>query len=104
MCQYPREYVKRVGEKLVHDDERDKELVDLLLAFKDRLDTTVSTCFRGHPDLVLAQRDASEVFINSRKNKPAELIAKYIDEKLKNVKGSSEDELDQLFASFLVSF
>ena len=50
-------------------------------------------------------RDAFENFINKRQNKPAEMIAKYIDTRLKSGnKESSEEELEKLMDKVMVIF
>ena len=55
--------------------------------------------------LFLGYREAFENFINKRQNKPAEMIAKYIDTRLKSGnKESSEEELEKLMDKVMVIF
>eukprot|EP00744_Colponema_vietnamica_P008519 GILI01012143.1.p1 GENE.GILI01012143.1~~GILI01012143.1.p1 ORF type:complete len:1008 (+),score=304.22 GILI01012143.1:274-3024(+) len=98
-------YLKRTGLSLVQDEERDKSLVEDLLALKARADSILEQAFQKNENFTFALKDAFESFVNSRQNKPAELIAKFIDEKLKTgFKGSSEEELEQLLDKVLVIF
>lgn len=63
--------------------EKDKTMVEELLNFKDRLDNIVMECFQGNEKFTQGVKDAFEFFINQRANKPAELVAKFVDSKLK---------------------
>ena len=62
-------------------------MVERLLAFKARLDEVLEVAFGRSEALGHAQKDAFEGFINARQNKPAELVAKFIDAQLKVRRG-----------------
>ena len=50
-------------------------------------------------------QDSFESFINQRQNKPAEMIAKFVDSKLRaGNKESSEEELEKLLDKIMVIF
>ena len=61
---------------------------------------------RAHSSCIFAfLKDAFAFFINVRHNKPAEMIAKFLDEKLRaGPKGCSDDDLDTLFDRVMVLF
>lgn len=56
------------------DPEKDKNMVQDLLDFKDKLDNIVRNCFEYNEKYVNSLREAFEYFVNQRSNKPAELI------------------------------
>ncbi|XP_040567702.1 cullin-4A [Lepeophtheirus salmonis] len=99
------EFVKKRGKVLVVNPEKDKTMVQELLDFKDKLDTIMSECFTGNDQFVVGMKEAFETFINIRQNKPAELIAKFVDSKLKaGNKEASEEELEKLLDKIMVIF
>lgn len=55
-------------------EEKDKVLVQGLLDFKGRMDALVVDAFAGNETFSQALRAGLEMAINSRDNKPAELI------------------------------
>eukprot|EP00002_Diphylleia_rotans_P008178 TRINITY_DN1791_c0_g2_i3.p1 TRINITY_DN1791_c0_g2~~TRINITY_DN1791_c0_g2_i3.p1 ORF type:complete len:729 (+),score=166.26 TRINITY_DN1791_c0_g2_i3:90-2276(+) len=98
-------YIKLVGTSLVQDVEREPTLVQDLLDFKEKIDRITKDCFSSHEIFVHATKDSFESFVNSRQNKPAELIAKFIDSKLRSGnKESSDDEMEALLDKVLILF
>uniref|UniRef100_A0A915HMC9 Cullin-4 n=1 Tax=Romanomermis culicivorax TaxID=13658 RepID=A0A915HMC9_ROMCU len=98
-------YVKKVGHCLVMDLERDKTMVQDLLDFKDKMDRILSECFCQNEKFAQGLRDSFEYFVNQRSNKPAELIAKFLDTKLRSGnKEATEEELDRLMDKLMVLF
>ncbi|CAE1256582.1 CUL4 [Acanthosepion pharaonis] len=94
-------YIKGTGRLIVmnteNDPEKDKELVQTLLDFKDKIDNIIAVCFQKSERFVSAMKESFEHFINQRQNKPAELIAKYVDYKLRaGNKEATEEELERL--------
>ncbi|VDO40115.1 unnamed protein product [Brugia timori] len=67
-------YVKKVGKALVMDVNRDKTLVADLLVMKRQLDNVVDSCFERNEKFIQAEKDSFDYFINTRPNKPAELV------------------------------
>src|SRR5277367_407159 len=91
--------------------ERDEEMITSLLTFKSHLDNILVQSF--HSDDLFSQtlRESFEWFINRRRDKPAEYIAKYLDNILrKGDKGLSapgesashtlEEEMDRALVLF----
>ncbi|KHN74086.1 Cullin-4B [Toxocara canis] len=98
-------YIKKVGQAMVMDSARDKTLVADLLVMKSKLDNMLKSCFRNNEKFVQAEKDAFDYFINTRANKPAELVAKYLDSKLRSGnKESTDEELENLMDEVIVIF
>lgn len=70
------------------DPEKDSNMVESLLVFKSKLTHLISSSFRTNPSYNQALTKSFESFINKRENRPAELIAKYLDALLKSGGGS----------------
>ncbi|GAB2272823.1 hypothetical protein Dimus_007642, partial [Dionaea muscipula] len=82
-------YIRRADKQVILDDEKDKDMVASLLEFKASLDKIWEESFAKN-----------EAF-----NRPAELIAKFLDEKLRaGNKGTSEEELEGTLDKVLVLF
>ncbi|CAI9736139.1 cullin-4A-like isoform X1 [Octopus vulgaris] len=102
-------YIKGTGRLIVmnteNDPEKDKELVQTLLDFKDKIDNINAVCFQKNDRFVNTMKESFEHFINQRQNKPAELIAKYVDYKLRaGNKEATEEELERLLDKIMVLF
>jgi len=89
-------YIKRIGAAMVSDTEKDRVLVQELLVFKDKLDQLLARAFVSNESFSHSLKEAFEHFINVRQNRPAELIAHFIDLKLRSGnKGSTEEQLEE---------
>ncbi|KAJ1430596.1 Winged helix-like DNA-binding domain superfamily [Sesbania bispinosa] len=98
-------YIRRTGQGIVMDEEKDKDMVSSLLEFKASLDTIWEESFFKNEAFSNTIKDAFEHLINLRQNRPAELIAKFLDEKLRaGNKGTSEEELEGTLDKVLVLF
>jgi cullin-4 len=98
-------YIRRTGQGIVMDEEKDKDMVSSLLEFKASLDTIWEESFSKNEGFCNTIKDAFEHLINLRQNRPAELIAKFLDEKLRaGNKGTSEEELEGTLDKVLVLF
>ncbi|XP_015957880.1 cullin-4 [Arachis duranensis] len=98
-------YIRRTGQGIVMDEEKDKDMVSSLLIFKASLDTIWEQSFFKNEAFSNTIKDAFEHLINIRQNRPAELIAKFLDEKLRaGNKGTSEEELEGTLDKVLVLF
>ena len=99
---------KRVGAAIVQDEENDKDMVQNLLDVKESLERIVSDAFGGSLELFSnALKEAFESFVNSRRNRPAELIAKYVDGKLRAGSKSGyvdEEEMERTLDAVLTLF
>ena len=99
------DFVKKRGRVIVVNPEKDKSMVQELLDFKDKLDLIMSECFESNSQFIIAMKESFESFINIRQNKPAELIAKFVDSKLRaGNKVASEEELEKLLDKIMVIF
>ncbi|KAI5591920.1 hypothetical protein POPTR_004G132900v4 [Populus trichocarpa] len=98
-------YIRRTGQGIVMDEEKDKDMVSSLLEFKACLDSIWEESFSKNEGFCITVKDAYEHLINLRQNHPAELIAKFLDEKLRaGNKGTSEEELEGTLEKVLVLF
>lgn len=98
-------YIKEKGRVIVTNPEKDRTMVQDLLNFKDALDQIINDCFGKSEKFTTSMKEAFEYFINQRANKPAELIAKFVDSKLKaGNKEASEEELEKLLDKIMVLF
>jgi cullin-4 len=81
-------------------------MIPSLLQFKSRLDTLLTQSFSSNPLFAQTLRESFEHFINRRRDKPAEYIAKYLDNLLrKGDKGLTtgatlEEEMDRALMLF----
>ncbi|KAL2524452.1 Cullin-4 [Abeliophyllum distichum] len=72
------QYIRRTGQGMVLDEEKDKDMVSSLLEFKASLDRIWTQSFFKNEAFSNTVKDAFEHLINLRQNRPAELIAKFI--------------------------
>ncbi|KAL1121990.1 hypothetical protein AAG570_003398 [Ranatra chinensis] len=105
LCTMFNAYIKKKGRTIVIDPEKDKTMVQELLDFKDKMDNIVGVCFQKNEKFSYSLKEAFEHFINQRTNKPAELIAKFVDCKLRaGNKEATEEELERLLDKIMVLF
>jgi len=72
------------GGAIVMDEARDKNMIDDLLALKLKLDTVVKGPFGRSAAFLECIRSTFMHVVNKRHNKPAEMLAKFFDAKLRN--------------------
>ena len=77
-------WIKHHGSAIVLTPEKDSTMVTELLEFKEKIDNIMKNCFENNRILTDAVQDAFKHFINIRKNRPAELIAKYVDQMMRS--------------------
>ncbi|XP_067008215.1 cullin-4A [Anabrus simplex] len=105
LCLHFNTFIKKKGRTIVIDPEKDKTMVQELLDFKDKMDNIVCNCFQRNEKFANSLKEAFEHFVNQRANKPAELIAKFVDSKLRaGNKESTEEELERLLDKIMVLF
>jgi len=98
-------HIKRVGTAMVSDPERERLLVEQLLQFKERLDRILNGAFANNEQFGHSLKEAFETFINSRQNRAAELVARFIDAKLRSGnKGTSDEELEETLDKTMTLF
>ena len=76
--------MKHQGSAIVVNPEKDSTMVNELLEFKQKIDEIMKKCFENNRILGDAVHDAFKYFINIRKNRPAELIAKHVDQMMRS--------------------
>uniref|UniRef100_A0A3B3ZTB2 Cullin family profile domain-containing protein n=1 Tax=Periophthalmus magnuspinnatus TaxID=409849 RepID=A0A3B3ZTB2_9GOBI len=104
LLQFWREYIKSFGSEIVCTPEKDKDMVQELLDFKDKMDNVAHNCFARNEGFINSMKEAFETFINKRPNKPAELI-KYVDSKLRaGNKEATEEELERILDKIMIIF
>lgn len=99
-------YIKNRGTTMITDESKDETLIDELLNFKRKLMTILEYAFDKNDEFSYALKEAFEHFINTRQNAPPQLLATYLDDKLRNVSkgGVSDIELDRLLDEVLHIF
>ncbi|XP_006639256.1 cullin-4A isoform X1 [Lepisosteus oculatus] len=105
LLQHWKEFIKNFGVTIVATPEKDKDMVQDLLDFKDKIDRITESCFQKNESFVNSMKESFETFINKRPNKPAELIAKYVDSKLRaGNKEATEEELERILDKIMIIF
>ncbi|KAF1666729.1 Cullin-4A, partial [Aptenodytes patagonicus] len=105
LLQHWSEYIKNFGTTIVVNPEKDKDMVQELLDFKDKVDHIIEVCFQKNEKFVNLMKESFETFINKRPNKPAELIAKYVDSKLRaGNKEATDEELERILDKIMIIF
>lgn len=98
-------YIRSAGESIVRDKDKDEEMIQRLLDYKSSIDTIVLQCFACEPDFEYTVKESFEKIINLRDAKVSELIAKYLDVKLKSGnKSMTDQELETVLHQALVLF
>ncbi|KDO33656.1 hypothetical protein SPRG_01614 [Saprolegnia parasitica CBS 223.65] len=103
-------YIIATGSKIVNDTsptslELEKGMVASLLQFKADLDVMLRDAFHSETTFVHALKSAMESAINAKASRPAELIAKFVDAKLKTGnKDGSERDIEALLDRVMVLF
>lgn len=98
-------HIRKKVSTLVMDVEQEKQLVDKLLQLKAELDTVLSESFQSNADFAFAMKSAMEYAVNVRASRPAELVAKYVDSKLRTGnKGGSEADVESLLDRVMIIF
>ncbi|NXD35541.1 CUL4A protein, partial [Copsychus sechellarum] len=105
LLQHWSEYLKNFGTTIVVNPEKDKDMVQELLDFKDKVDHIIEVCFQKNEKFINLMKESFETFINKRPNKPAELIAKYVDSKLRaGNKEATDEELERILDKIMIIF
>ncbi|GAA5805708.1 hypothetical protein HPULCUR_011232 [Helicostylum pulchrum] len=99
------EYIKTRGVSLIKNPLVDTNMVVEVLKFKTTLDNILKNCFDNDKLFQNALKESFEYFMNTRGNKPAEMIARFVDSKLKisakkRVADTDISTLDQVLELF----
>ncbi|XP_044753877.1 cullin-4B-like [Coccinella septempunctata] len=98
---YFNEYVMKVGNKIMN--LADTETIENLLKFKEKLNVIIEKCFMGNKLMYEDLRKCFSKFINMQQNRPAQLLAKYVDQKLR-AKNINMDELEKCLTEVMAIF
>ncbi|KAA0722690.1 Cullin-4B [Triplophysa tibetana] len=105
LLQFWKQYIKDFGGEIVSSPEKDKEMIQELLDFKDKMDNVIQRCFQKNDNFNNTMKEAFENFINNRPNKPAELTAKFVDSKLRTGnKEATEEEMERTLDKIMIIF
>ncbi|XP_056641516.1 cullin-4A-like, partial [Diorhabda sublineata] len=97
------EFIMKRGNFIVSKPENDKYMIQELLDLKDELDDIVEHGFQANDIFNDIIRNCFVKFMNSKQNKLSQLLAKYVDLKLKS-RDISEEQLDNVFDKVMVLF
>ncbi|KAK4703819.1 cullin 4, partial [Phenoliferia sp. Uapishka_3] len=84
-------HLKSTGLAIVMDKSQDDKMVENLITFRTTMLDVVNVSFGQDASFIQAVSQAFEFFINKRENKPAEMMAKYLDAKLRSGNRSMDD-------------
>ena len=99
------EHVKARGLATVMDATKDDVMIPTLIALRKRAAHVVQRAFADDPGFALAVMRAFEHVVNKRENKPAEMIAKFLDARLRSGnKGMDDAELERSLDDVLAMF
>nr|CAH7737118.1 unnamed protein product [Callosobruchus chinensis] len=101
--EYFMNYMMKSGNFIVNRPDNDKIMIQELLDFKDKVDIICGKHFQSNEVFSNIIRTAFTKFINSKQTKPAQLLAKYIDSKLR-AKDVTEEELEVILGKVMVLF
>ncbi|GAA6062544.1 hypothetical protein JCM10212_004310 [Sporobolomyces blumeae] len=99
------DHLKIAGLNLVQDKTQDDKMVVNLIGFRKTALRLVETCFANEEKFKETISDAFKFFINKRENKPAEMMAKFLDLKLRSGNRAMDDaEMEQTLNDVLYLF
>ncbi|KAG6873267.1 hypothetical protein C0995_001041 [Termitomyces sp. Mi166 len=114
-----RAYALERVQKIVKDDKDDDRMVERLLEFKHLADEVITTVFldekaslsssvlttQPNNEFIYALGDSFTMGFKARRNKPAEMIAKYLDRVMRKGQGASTDaEFEAILDSVLALY
>ncbi|KAK9882645.1 hypothetical protein WA026_022514 [Henosepilachna vigintioctopunctata] len=95
------DYVMKIGNTIMNLP--DTQTIESLLKFKNKLNTIIKTCFMKNRVIYEDMRKCFLKFINAQRKKPAQLLAKYVDQKLR-AKTINVDELEASLCDIMTIF
>lgn len=98
-----KEYIKQAGLAIMEDQEL--SLIDSIIDFKSKMNSILVNQLGSNDQFTFAMKEAFEFFINSKKDVPSELLAKYVDKSLRSRgKATSDFELEGLLDNVMQIF
>jgi cullin 4 len=91
------DYLRQKGEQVVNnkDSATEKTLVDDILQLHDKHNEILKYSFNNNEHFKSSLRTSFEYFLNIMPSKIAELLAKYVDKKLRGERGVTENETER---------
>lgn len=97
--------IKEIGSLVVRTAGKERIMIATLLKFKTMWFEILNNSFKGNKTFLNSLKIAFDYFINIRENVPAELIAKYIDRKMRiGARGSTDKELQKKLDELIFLF
>ncbi|KAI9318763.1 cullin 4A [Dichotomocladium elegans] len=97
-------YIKERGTEMIRDTKKDSSMIMTIISFKEKIDGFCTDCFSENETFFNSAKENFETFVNSRRSRPAELLAKVMDTKLRTASKSDahavESTLDKLLSVF----
>uniref|UniRef100_A0A674BZH7 Cullin-4A n=1 Tax=Salmo trutta TaxID=8032 RepID=A0A674BZH7_SALTR len=101
LLQHWRDYIKSFGGEIVGTPEKDKDMVQDLLDFKDKMDNVAQGCFNRNESFINAMKEAFETAVCAKSPTPA----KYVDCKLRaGNKEATEEEMERILDKIMIIF
>jgi cullin-4 len=97
-------YIKSAGVACVQDESRDKNMIEDLIALQEKFGSVLLKAFCNHDGFKAALKSSGEHFINVRPNKPAELLARFIDKKMRGGKGVTDLDIENAMEDMMTLF
>jgi cullin 4 len=98
-------YIRQIGESYVNEDEkREKTLIDDILSLQDQGENLLRVAFNHQEAFKQAMKSSMISVLNLKVNRLAELLARYVDRKLRGEKGMQETDTEQSFDKVIVIF
>lgn len=66
---------QKFGSNIIINPVKDKTMVQGILDFKDKIDFIIENSFLNNGKFIVSMKEAFEIFINRRPNKPAGLLS-----------------------------
>uniref|UniRef100_A0A3Q0SWJ6 Cullin-4A n=1 Tax=Amphilophus citrinellus TaxID=61819 RepID=A0A3Q0SWJ6_AMPCI len=104
LLQFWRDYIKSFGGEIVCTPEKDKDMVQDLLDFKDKMDNVAQSCFARNESFINAMKEAFETFINKRPNKPYKTVFVHLNKLRAGNKEATEEELERILDKIMIIF
>ncbi|EFN51797.1 hypothetical protein CHLNCDRAFT_32941 [Chlorella variabilis] len=101
-----RDYIRTAGSAVVMDEHKEEEMVSRMLKFRADMLSVLRNSFANHAEFAQALKEGFEACLNSRTDKPAELIARYLDSILRrgSKAGAQESSLEEVLDAALALF
>eukprot|EP00301_Raphidiophrys_heterophryoidea_P004178 c11832_g1_i1.p1 GENE.c11832_g1_i1~~c11832_g1_i1.p1 ORF type:complete len:750 (-),score=218.78 c11832_g1_i1:183-2432(-) len=98
-------FVEKVGLSIVADDDVARNHIQELLTFRLKQDAIVADAFASNKDFANGLQETWEKILNERQNHTAEMLAKFVDSKLrKGETGSEDDDMEVLLDRVMMLF